>query len=472
MVQYEIMTEVNMKPPADPIGDMRSLIRSIHQNGYNDLDAMQQFIILYETHAPEDDRETFFESLDSPDIGFEFWEGTIDEVVVAHDRHGGSRAAISFPETDHIPSSDWSEELETLGAIFESEEVQHVQSHALYVRKHAKELEQADTSGTQYRALLAKSSFLIGLAKVYDFEQSQSAEHIPDSWPDPDDDFLKSVLEAVGYSYVRNYQSNWRCVIKDDDIEDYITENIVPNLQAIAALEMARSGATQYLSEQYGIRHFSRYPIDLLVAQFDSGGRVDRPYGVIISAVSDHNGAFSGNQIPDPSTPRILYTQVKGTHDLLIAEAETAAEFEQRLQHFDRLNGQQYKIDFGLIETHGSSSSITFGRAPEIGSLALRTKLHDVQNLFSARASVVMTGCSTGQVNGIAQSLSRQFNTIVVAPAGSVGTEHITFVPDPESVRLIPSFKGGSDRQPTIPVVYKNGSPLGLRRTAAYLDIQ
>ncbi|MGC1177000.1 MAG: hypothetical protein WA843_02920 [Candidatus Saccharimonadales bacterium] len=461
------MTEVDVKSPIDPVDEMRGLIRGIHQNGYSDVDAMQRFITLYSDHAPDDDRETFFQSLDVPDIGFEFWEGVLDDVVEAYDSRGGSRVALSFPETDHVPSTEWTKELSALETIFNTPDVVHAQTHALYVRKNAQELTSGDSNGTQLNALLANPHFLSGLVRVYDFEDEyRDTEHLPSSWPDNDDGFLGSVLKAVGYKYAGTFQKDWR-----HENEGHIKEGLTANLKAIAGLETARVGATQYLSEQYGIRHFSRYPTELLVSQFDNGGKVHRPYGISISAVDDHNGAFSDHWMPTNSIPSAIYFQAKETHDFLVAEAETSTEFEQRLRHFDALNGEKFKIDFALIETHGSPNSITFGTAPDLGSLALRSRLSDVRKVFSPRASIAMTGCSTGQINGIAQSLSRQFNTTVVAPSAVTATKHITFMHSQEAIRLVPTYNEKRDTPIATPIVHRKGSQLGSQKTADYLNV-
>jgi hypothetical protein len=459
-------TEVLLDKPQDPIEEMRGLIRGIHQNGYKDLDKMERFLVLYNQHAPDEERDSFFESLDSPDIEFEFWEGTFDSVVEAYDNLGGSRAAIAFPETGRAPSPDWTEELNALVNIFSSSEVEHGQSHALYARKHAKELEKADVGGEMYGTLLANPQFLAALANVYDFEANyEGTEHMPDDWPNRDDNFIDAVLRSVGYKYASSYRNDWRHA---SHAHEFVMDSLTPNLEAIASLEIERQGGVKYLSEQYGIRHFSRYPTELLVAQFDNGGKIGRPYGIAISAVDDHNGAFSG-WLPNSSVPGRLYDQTQETHDLLVAEAETSVEFEQRLKHFGALNGDEFKIDFALIETHGSPSSIHFGAIPNLGSLALRSKLSDVGELFSTSSGIALTGCSTGQINGIAQSLSRQFNTTVVAPSDKGHTKNVLFMSDRENIRLIPEYSESQDGQTPMSVVYKNGSPLGPKKTTAYL---
>jgi hypothetical protein len=457
------MSEVFSESPKDHGDELHSLARYLRQNAYNDIDALQRFIIVYENaHVADDFNPVIFLDSTPTGVDFEYWENIFEEALEAYDNLGGSRLVTRFPETGRTPSSNWTEELQSLQAIFDTENLEYAQSHALYVRKHARELEQADTNGTQYQSLLANPQFLSGLAQVYDFEYTEEVEYIPADWPNSDDDFFESVLQAVGYQYASSYQNDWQ-----HESNKSLVDAPVLNLKAIARLEAERPRSTQYLSEQYGIRHFNRYPTELLASQFDNQGKVDRPYGIIISAVSDHNGAFSGYWMSGTSMPSKLYDQANETHDLLVAEAETVAEFERRLKHFDMVNGSQFKIDFALIHTHGKSESITFGMASNLGNLALKAKLSDARKLFSPRASVVMTGCSTGKADGIAQSLSRQFNTTVVATPATTVTKSISFVPEPDSIRLIPHYTYND--QAIAPVIYKKGSPLGSQKTTDFL---
>jgi hypothetical protein len=75
----------------EPVDEMRGLIRVIHQGGYRDVGAMRRFITIYESYEdPGGKGEEFCRSLDSPDIGFEYWEGVFDKVVGAFFELGGS----------------------------------------------------------------------------------------------------------------------------------------------------------------------------------------------------------------------------------------------------------------------------------------------------------------------------------------------------------------------------------------------
>jgi hypothetical protein len=468
------MTETGEAIQLDPVNEMRGSLRTVHQSGYKDLPAIYRFLILYDDYTVDPEGyNQFFESLDSPDIGFTYDEEVYDHVLAAYDDLGGSRFALAFPEADRVPSDDWLEELQTLPEIFDQCTRQYSATHALYVRMHAQQLREADPSGIQLQALFTNPRFLQGLVSVYDFEETESDEnrpefltesHVPEFWPTDDGSFLESVLEAVGYQYAGSHLSDWR-----HEREGSTIYSTLPNLRTIAELERERIGATRYLSERFGIRHFGRYPIDLLLKQYDSRAQANRPYGVMVSAVDDHNGNFSDI----PGTLLLadrLYSQAKETHDFFVAEAETSTEFEQRLKHFATINDQRYQIDFAVIETHGSPETISFGLVEGIGSLALGSKLSDARKIFSKRASILMTGCSTGQINGIAQSLSRQFNTTVVAPPVDISTKIVSFAETPEAVSLIPHYPQRKDDSPIRPVVYRKGSPLGLQKAAAYLE--
>jgi hypothetical protein len=455
------MSERVIEMPVNPVDKLRNLVAEIHSENYGNVDTMRDFLILYEEAEKGDDVETLWEKLDLPDLMFT--QDVFDDIVTAYDDLGGSPFATYFPETGHVLSSDWNEELETLTSLFSEDSVRFAQSQALYVRQHAKSLKYTDPH--QYSALLANPRLLEGVRRVYDFENEDPKE-LPYDWPDRNDGFIDDVLEAVGYHYLNTYPIDWSYKVEDTERND-----IAENFRAIAHLESVRPGATKYLSEQFGIRHFNRYPTELLATQFDAKSTAWKPYGIVISAVDDHNGALrSATGMPRLGTIGKLYAEVKNSHDMFVAEAATGTEFESHLKQFDSLNRDRYKLDFAVIDTHGRPESLTFGRIPHLGSLAIRQKLSDVKELFSARASVLLTGCSSGQINGIAQSLSRQFRTTVIAPQEAAGTQSISFLDDQEGIRLIPEYaKKKNDHIPT-PVIYRKGSPLGAQKTAAYLN--
>lgn len=461
------MSEVLLRSD-DPIDELRTLMRAILASSYTDMRAMQSFLTLYLRYDFKEGRDAFYERMDIPDLDFEYWEGIFDEVLSAYDDAGGSKAALEFPETGRIHLPDWSEELDVLVNLFQTG-AEYAESEALYTRMHAYELIIADSQ--RFLELITHPIFLKALLKVYEFEDEyRGTEDLPDNWPNKDDEFLFIVLKSLGYAFADTYALDWSQSSKDKH-----SPYIAKNLRAIQQLESHQPGIVRYLSETFGIRHFSRYALDLLLKQAEKQGIAERPYGVCISAVADHNGAFTNLDRSLDSRTTQVYRQADVSHDFFVAEANSAEEFKERVRLFDVINGKRFKIDFALIQTHGSPYSIMFGVHYSLGSLTLDARLKDVRSIFSARASILLTGCESGRENGIAQTISRQLSTVVVAPSEITSISNIAFVEGSDQIRLIPEYrKPRIGEQPPVSMIYSKGRLMGAKRSADYLqhDVQ
>ncbi len=480
------MTEIESSYEAqDPLRRMQQLLRSIHLNDYADLEQMGEFLGLVNGYSAHSNGGTdYYEKLDSPDLDLLYGDDVFDTVVSRFDALGGSSGESTFMQRQKLAGS-WQEDLQDLHVEVTMNDPYLHRSVALYARIFGNDLKTA--SHDDYYALLRHPSILAVLPYMNDYQEMWAQDDElarkdkPSYWPAEDDGFLHDVLRAVGYAGVRDYEQIWSYVrpartseagYKFPAVE---CNTITENLRAIAELEAERPGAVQFLSREFGIRHFCRYPLDLLTHQFDTKGKVDRPYGVAISAVNDHNGAFTSafmpvNLYPSATNVGVLHTLSSASHDMLVAEVQTGQEFVRRLKQFDKLNGELYKLDFAFIEAHGRPESIAFGNSDEVGRIALGTKMSNTRQLFSKRACIALSSCSAGQVNGIAQSLSQRFNTIVVAAPEVVSTVHLNFKADEASVRIIPDFVGNNTKTKVMPVVFKKGSPLGIQKTTEYLS--
>ncbi len=114
-------------------------------------------------------------------------------------------------------------------------------------------------------------------------------------------------------------------------------------------------GASAFLSDYYNIEHFARYPKEVLVEM--SRSRDDAgPWGLIIVAKADHNGAFYS-----PENLAKLKNQVGGSFKMRIVEAGTVEEAQELTAKLTRAHG---RAGYCMIGGHGSSVSIQFGEAP------------------------------------------------------------------------------------------------------------
>lgn len=188
------------------------------------------------------------------------------------------------------------------------------------------------------------------------------------------------------------------------------------NFEVIRALESEKPGSASFLHDSYGITFFGRYPISLLLKQYDAETDAETPYGIAILPYSDWNGAFYGT--------RSLFEQMQeqlGEHVLLrCAEAKTSTGLLRHVIGFYRKFG---KITFALLGGHGQTDAIQFGDASHGQRSAL--KIEDLagsgseraQKYFAEHPTIILSSCSTGAEGGIGQKLSEKLGAIVLAPA-------------------------------------------------------
>ncbi len=179
---------------------------------------------------------------------------------------------------------------------------------------------------------------------------------------------------------------------------------------SIMRLEKYRPGICKTLTEEFGIQNFSRYPDEMLVAQYNQRDNQESPYGVVIFPKADYNGAFSVKQ-------KVLgqfFAQINRLgYVARIYEAGTKIGFARVLIGASRRYGS-HKISFALIGGHGSKDTIQLGRSDwqvEKGHLLSQDLLgkgvQQAHRLFEPGATIILDSCSTGEFGGIAHQMSK-----------------------------------------------------------------
>lgn len=431
------MTEVVDGNSIDSMSEMRHLIIDIHKGGYSDVSSMQRFITLYEARLPRNDDEaleTFLSSLDSPEHGFEFWEGIFDDVVSAHDKLGGSIEKLDFPDVHRNSNQDWNEQLDDMLVTFQNPHSVGLRSHVAFMAKNVLEMIEKTDNHDKLFELTANITYM---RSFVDAIRRFNAEY--KSLPSESSFMVLGTLslQAIGYAHTETVHLDWPYRSEKSGIEN-LHLNFESNMSRIADLEEQRSGATAWLSQQYGIRHFGRYPLEMLVQQFDKKGIASRPYGVIISAASDHNGALNNKLGIFESLSR----QLESSHDIFVAEAGTPAELSTRLQRFHNVNHLNHKLDFAIISAHGNAESLQFGHANNIGSLAVKDEFATPKDMFTKSGKMLITGCQSGQPDGIGHVLSKRLNTTIIAPLEDASCIDIEVSDSRHGLVLSPYFLG------------------------------
>lgn len=204
------------------------------------------------------------------------------------------------------------------------------------------------------------------------------------------------------------------------------------NLRAVLELESKEPGITTFLSKKYGITAFGRYPVEMLIEQKAKSENKDQPYGIILYPKDDWNGAFH----EDIFVFKFLREQMNddpNLKDFLIRvyECGSKKDIAKALIDLEKNYRGHHKISFAIIGGHGSKDSINFG-----GGDSVRTKLYSkdfhrsrVQrtgDFFEPEATVILVSCSTGQNEGIGQTLSEKMGMKVIAPNTPTNISRIT----------------------------------------------
>ncbi len=194
------------------------------------------------------------------------------------------------------------------------------------------------------------------------------------------------------------------------------------NLEAFINLEYNEPGVTKYLSDKYGITAFGRYPAGMLLEQKANVANQERPYGIVLYPKDDWNGAFHQDEgifgnlrsrlKDDPNLQKYL---------LRVYECGSKKDIAKALIDLDKSYGASHKIAFAIIGGHGTKESINFGGGSsprnQLYSKDLhRSRVQKTGEFFEPEATIVLVSCSTGQNEGVGQTLTEKIGMKVIAP--------------------------------------------------------
>lgn len=213
------------------------------------------------------------------------------------------------------------------------------------------------------------------------------------------------------------------------------------NALRLLRLEHKVPGLPKALNKEFGVTHFSRYPEAVLIRQYELRNRTDVPYGILLNALYDHNGALQkdSNAIDD------LACSIRGQYELRIIECESKVDIGRKLQALHAkytATDKNNKIQFAVIGGHGNKNEIAFGNTSTADRL-LQTDLagkgfQRVRDFFIKSPIIIVTSCRAGESGGIAQELSSALNATVYAPTGDVREQSIKY--DVQSGRFTVMF--------------------------------
>lgn len=176
-------------------------------------------------------------------------------------------------------------------------------------------------------------------------------------------------------------------------------EIISQNLTTIGQVEKAKPGATRYLLETYGIRHFGRYPWEILVQQYDDDHlEVEKkaPHqAFILGSLSDNSGISYAKTRVFKQIAEQLKEKFPDQWGVKISEFGSKRGGLRRLNYLRKKFGPAF---LGLYVGHGNpfalqmdekSGHLTLSDLQRSGASALRLA-------FTKNATIILCSCSTG----------------------------------------------------------------------------
>ena len=162
------------------------------------------------------------------------------------------------------------------------------------------------------------------------------------------------VFAAIGYQY-----SEIGPVWLNSTKKGNNREMMIRNLGYLHELENERPGSARYLTDNFGIVCFSRYPIETLIKQYDERDEKNKPFGVYVTARMDHNGSMYDFNKRDKINILSSKTELNG-FGLKIIEVNNTVDAAKKI--INLTNTLNRKVSFLFINAHGSPNSLALGQ--------------------------------------------------------------------------------------------------------------
>lgn len=210
------------------------------------------------------------------------------------------------------------------------------------------------------------------------------------------------------------------------------------NLKMLKKMEALRPGIAKTLYEEFGVLNYSRYPMDMLIDQYDHCNDTESNYGLLLFGTADYNGAF----LCSTDSIKSLYQDAKKTGmQLRICEADTKIGLAKSLVKLRRRYAK--KISFAVVGGHGSHDSIQLGGPMEEQHIYSRDLEGDgvlaLHDFFEDGATIILASCDTGMYGGIAHTLYNRTGFHLVAPDNATNVLSLRLVD--KNGRLTPEVR-------------------------------
>jgi len=192
---------------------------------------------------------------------------------------------------------------------------------------------------------------------------------------------------------------------------------MIRNLCSLHALESERPGSAKYLTDNFGIVCFSRYPIEALIKQYDDRDETNSPFGIYATARTDHNGSMYTFNKQDKI--EILSSKAQlNDYALKIIEVDNTVDAAKKIINLTKKLNK--KVSFMFVNAHGDAESMSLGK---FNSFRSDLNIDDISKpgtkkffqYFEEGATLVLSSCLTGSEKGIAEEIAKTSGMTVIA---------------------------------------------------------
>lgn len=232
-------------------------------------------------------------------------------------------------------------------------------------------------------------------------------------------------------------------------------------LNALKSLESKSPGIIKYLNSQCGIFHFSRYPEQILLKQYQKKDDLNIGYGLVLAA-GDDKGSETGDadSYQDEHWQNVmssLDSQLGEADMVRIIECVVVENFFDQIIKFRKKYGNR-KAKFLYLAGHGNNQQFFFSSKKKLSEVLDTRYIHKnspyvkiLDNFLDKRAQIVFDACSLGKIDEeyrdmcLAPELASCLNRDVIASEGigSISELKIDRLPD-NSLRFYPKFSDNS----------------------------
>jgi hypothetical protein len=222
----------------------------------------------------------------------------------------------------------------------------------------------------------------------------------------------EKIFATAGYEY-KEIGAVW---FKSAPQEKY-RDMMISNFACLHALEGQRPGSAKYLTDNFGIVCFSRYPIEVLLKQYDERDKSDVPFGIYATGRTDHNGSMYAFNKKGKIEELSSKTELNG-YTLKIIEVNNTVDAARKIINLTKKLNK--KASFMFVNAHGNSEEIALG---QFNNFRPDLNIKDISkpgtkkffDYFEEGATLVLSSCLTGSEKGIAEEIANTSGMTVIA---------------------------------------------------------